>query len=193
MSSEGCYETISDESIRAPATIAISPNQLASIAELSKTKRYALYEDVCRGNLQPYFDISCRPITKKAEDDMELVSDIATWGEKYLHCFENGLYRCARCSNPLYSSEDKWKGPCRWPSFRNCVQFATPRDNTHNDDNHHHPTSTIGISTATVSPYNNYSVEVREVYCGKCDLFIGHMFADGKAKGDAHRDAHWRH
>jgi len=44
-----------------------------------------------------------------------------------------------------------------------------------------------------VKPYNNYSVTVKEVYCGNCDLFIGHQFEDAKDKGDKHPNAHWRH
>ena len=56
-----------------PATIAITPTQLASIAELPKTKRFALYEQVSEDDLRHYHAISCRPITKRAEDDMELV------------------------------------------------------------------------------------------------------------------------
>ncbi len=52
--------------------------------ELEKLKKYSKYEDITLDNRENYFLISCRPITKKAEDDMELVSDIVTWGEKYL-------------------------------------------------------------------------------------------------------------
>ena len=65
-----------------------------------------------------YFNLSCRPITKEVEDDMELLSDLVTWGERYLNNFESGVYDCARCSNQLYSSQDKYRGPCVWPSFR---------------------------------------------------------------------------
>lgn len=164
-----------DVEIRPPATHAITPNQLASIAELPRTKKFAKYEEVCReGKLEHYFAISCRPITKKAEDDMELVSDLVTWGEKYLHHWERGVYCCARCAQPLYQSVDKWKGPCVWPSFRKSV---TP----------------LAISTTQVYPYNAYEVVVKEVYCGQCHLFIGHMFEDGKQKGDHHPEARWRH
>ena len=48
------------------------------------------------------------------------------------------------------------------------------------------------VDLATVTDYNNYSVTVKEVYCKKCNLFIGHAFEDGKAKGDVHPNAHWR-
>jgi hypothetical protein len=157
-----------------PALSATSSSQRASLAELPKHKKFAHYERVTLHYKEPYFQISCRPITKSAEDDMELVSDILTWGELYLYHYEAGIYKCARCKNSLYHSSSKWKGPCVWPSFRA-------------------PVSADATSTTEVYPYNNYSVVVKEVYCSKCDLFLGHQFEDGVVKGDDHPKAHWRH
>jgi peptide-methionine (R)-S-oxide reductase len=166
-----------EEEILEPCLFASNKNQLNSLAEKykeHKLKKYSLYEDITLDNLTNYHLISCRPITKKAEDDMELVSDIITWGELYLNNWNKGIYKCSRCNHKLYSSDDKWKGPCVWPSFRN------PIDNE-------------SISTTIVYPYNNYKVIVKEVYCNKCNLFIGHQFEDGKEKGDDHQNARWRH
>jgi hypothetical protein len=160
--------------IHPPASIAKSVYQKRSLAELSLMRKYRHYEDISVDDRTNYFNISCRPITKKAEDDMELVSDIITWGEMYLHHWEKGTYRCARCSIALYSSEDKWVGPCVWPSFRKPI-----------DDD--------AISATEVFPYNRYTVTVKEVYCSKCDLFLGHQFEDGALKGDRHPNARWRH
>ena len=162
------------DDISPPAIIASTPAQKNSIAELSLQRRYALYERITYEDRSLYFSISCRPITKRAEDDMELISDIITWGEEHLHNFNNGVYKFARCALPLYSSQEKWKGPCVWPSFRSqlCVDAT---------------------STTEVYPYNNYIVTVKEVYCSRCDLFIGHQFEDGRTKGDEHPSARWRH
>lgn len=104
----------------------------------------------------------------------ELLSDIVTWGEKYLHHWEQGTYYCAGCANPLYSSEDKYKGPCIWPSFRKPIDDAS------------------SLLARVVFPYNKYTVTVKEVYCKKCLLFVGHQFEDAVAKGDTHPDARWR-
>lgn len=134
------YETVEDHEPRPPATIALSALQKGSIAELRPQQKHALYENVCRGDLENYFRVSCRPITKKAEDDMELLSDIVTWGERYLHHWEQGVYLCSRCHYPLYQSQDKYKGPCVWPSFRESI----------------HPEA---ISTVEVSPlYSSLSL-----------------------------------
>jgi peptide-methionine (R)-S-oxide reductase len=157
-----------------PAIKASTENQFKSLSELPKKKKYALYEQLNLDNLSIYHKVSCRPITVKAENDMELLSDILTWGEQYLKHWEEGVYNCSRCCQPLYSSTDKYRGPCVWPSFRK-------------------PIYSNSISTTVVYPYNSYKVTVKEVYCGKCDLFIGHQFEDAKLKGDNHINAHWRH
>ena len=162
----------------APYKVAVTQNQKDSIAEFHLAKKYALYERITVDNLENYHRISCRPITVNAENDMELVSDIVTWGERYRHHWESGIYHCSRCLAPLYSSEDKWDGPCVWPSFRKPVEDG----------------SEINTLNITVYPYNSYTTTiVREVYCKKCDLFIGHCFNDGRMKGDHHPEALWRH
>ena len=99
-----------------PATSATNASQRASLAELPKLRRLALYEDA-NENRSIYHDVSCKPITEKAEADMELLSDIFTQGETFLHHFTHGTYKCSRCHNKLFASKDKWKGPCVWPSF----------------------------------------------------------------------------
>eukprot|EP01038_Epipyxis_sp_PR26KG_P011353 gene11353-15224_t len=161
--------------INPPATIAVSDNQKASTSENPKRIKYPIYESITEENLTGYHKISCKPITITAENDMELISDIVTWGERYLHHWKSGIYICSRCENPLYSSDDKYKGPCIWPSFRKPI---------HNDDS---------IHAIEVYPYNKYEVCVKEIYCKNCDLFIGHQFEDAKLKGDIHPNAHWRH
>ena len=162
------------EEIRPPALKAETIAQKESVAELRKRAKYTKYESVTLENRSVYHRVSCRPITKTAEDDMELLSDIVTWGEMYLHHWKEGVYSCSRCNNPLYRSNDKYRGPCVWPSFRKPIH-----DNA--------------ITAVTVSPYNSYTVTVKEVYCSKCDLFVGHQFQDGRIKGDTHPDACWRH
>lgn len=120
-----------------------------------------------------YFLLSEFPISREAEDDMELLSDIVTWGEIFNPVFQKGIYTCARCDNKLYCSEDKWKGPCVWPSFRKAITAES-------------------VFSVDVAEYNGYSCTVRERYCGICKLFLGHQFEDGIIKGDTHPDARWR-
>ncbi len=53
-----------------PARVAVNSSQLASLAELPKIKKYAIYESLTEDNIEPYLQVSCYPITVKAEDDM---------------------------------------------------------------------------------------------------------------------------
>lgn len=201
-----------------------------SIAYLPQNKKWALYEELCRGyesrapppatplavaeaeaeengsgckrvvsDLSVYHSVSCMPITKVAEDDLELLSDIVSWGEEYLKHFEKGVYACSRCCNALYDSSDKYTGPCVWPSFRSFITntTATTSDTTTTTAT---TATTSAIATAgvpmqliAVEGYNGYTCHVDELYCGRCALFIGHRFEDGKEKGDVHWEARWRH
>ncbi|CAE8595416.1 unnamed protein product [Polarella glacialis] len=95
--------------------------------------------------------------------------------EGYLEHWETGVYNCGRCSRALYSSAEKWRGPCAWPSFR-C------------------PTGAGAISERPVQGYSRYQCAVLEVYCGNCRLFIGHSFEDAREKGDSGAECTgWRH
>ena len=144
-----------------------------SISGLPGQKKYALYNEVSLESRDDDHNVSCRPISTIAEGDMELLSDIVTWGELYLHHFEQGAYACSRCENILYFSDDKFRGPCRWPSFRKsaCIE---------------------SLIMDPISSYNGYTVEVNEIYCKQCLLFIGHSFRDGNCY-DKHIEAEWRH
>lgn len=104
---------------------------------------------------------------------MEMLSDLATWGERFLHHWEEGTYVCARCNQALYHSRDKWSGPCIWPSWRRGLVGA--------------------VSEAPLLSYNSYTCNVSELYCGRCDLFLGHKFDDARYHGDTHPNARWRH
>jgi hypothetical protein len=58
------------EDIQPPVRQATNPSQLGSLAELPKRKKYAIFETLTEDHCEPYHDVSCFPITVKAEDDM---------------------------------------------------------------------------------------------------------------------------
>ena len=70
---------------------------------------------------------------------------------------EKGLYLCAGCGTPLFSSETKFKSGTGWPSFY--APF-----NEENVD------TEIDVS---------YGMKRTEVLCSKCKGHLGHVFEDG--------------
>ena len=67
-----------------------------------------------------------------------------------------GMFRCAGCGEPLFSSETKFESGTGWPSFYQPVENAVGTT----EDRGHFMTRT-------------------EVHCQKCGGHLGHVFPDG--------------
>lgn len=76
-------------------------------------------------------------------------------GEYNLH-FDDGVYKCAACGNPLYKSDAKFESGCGWPAFDKEIEGAVERrrDTTH------------GMIRT-------------EILCANCGSHLGHVFDDG--------------
>ena len=70
-----------------------------------------------------------------------------------------GVYRCACCGAPLFSSDDKYDSGSGWPSFTAPIE---PEHVSFKDDNSHF-------------------MRRIEVLCSRCDAHLGHVFDDGPA------------
>jgi len=78
---------------------------------------------------------------------------------EYWSTKSKGLYRCAGCGQPLFTSDTKFDSGTGWPSFwQPCTQgnVGTRLDSSH-------------------------SVQRMEVLCSRCGGHLGHVFADGPA------------
>lgn len=76
---------------------------------------------------------------------------------KYWNNKETGMYHCAACDNPLFSSETKYDAGCGWPSFYEAIDngnIKTAKDLSH-------------------------GMQRIEIMCAKCGGHLGHVFDDG--------------
>ena len=78
----------------------------------------------------------------------------AYWDEK-----TPGVYLCAACGNPLFTSEAKFDSGCGWPSF------FQPLDDKRIEE----------------QADNSHFMKRTEVHCARCGAHMGHVFPDGPA------------
>ena len=74
----------------------------------------------------------------------------------YWHTHEKGIYFCAACSNPLFSSDAKYDSGTGWPSFWQ-------------------PIGGDAVSAASHSSFGGGT----EITCARCGSHLGHVFDDG--------------
>lgn len=76
---------------------------------------------------------------------------------KYWDNTEKGVYRCAACDTPLFSSDTKYKSGSGWPSFFDPIK----KENVD-----------LVVDTS-------FGMVREEVVCSKCGGHLGHVFNDG--------------
>ena len=76
---------------------------------------------------------------------------------KYYDHHEDGMYRCACCGAPLFSSDTKFESGTGWPSF-------------------YEPASQQNVRAETDA---SFFMKRTEVLCANCDAHLGHVFPDG--------------
>ncbi len=82
----------------------------------------------------------------------------APFSGKYVHEKKDGMYKCAACGNPLFSSDAKFDSGTGWPSFKDALPGAVK----------FHQDRSLGMART-------------EVVCANCNSHLGHVFDDGPA------------
>ena len=110
------------------------------------TKKVQKSEDQWKGELDPeLYRIAREKGTEPA------------FSGKYYECDDDGVYHCAACDNPLFTSDTKYHSGSGWPSFYEPISEDSL---VYNDDTSH-------------------GMRRTEVCCGACDAHLGHVFPDG--------------
>ncbi len=86
----------------------------------------------------------------------------APFSSEYLHLEDDGIFHCAVCNAPIFSTEQKFDSGTGGPSFPDPVSKAAV---TLHEDTSHGMTRT-------------------EVRCANCDAHLGHVFPDGPNNKD---------
>jgi peptide-methionine (R)-S-oxide reductase len=76
---------------------------------------------------------------------------------KYWNVKEDGMYHCAGCGAPLFSSDTKFESGTGWPSF-------------------YEPALAENVEVLTDTSHGMTRTEVR---CANCGGHLGHVFDDG--------------
>ena len=76
---------------------------------------------------------------------------------KYNDFYEEGVYVCSNCDQKLFTSDQKFKSGCGWPSFSEQI-----------DD--------LAI---TFKEDHSHGMNRVEIICSRCDAHLGHIFDDG--------------
>jgi peptide-methionine (R)-S-oxide reductase len=76
---------------------------------------------------------------------------------KFLHNKEKGIYACAVCNEPLFSSKTKFDSGTGWPSFYDVLE----KNKVELKDDY------------------RFFMHRIEVKCAKCGSHLGHVFDDG--------------
>jgi peptide-methionine (R)-S-oxide reductase len=100
-----------------------------------------------------------RKLTPTQYDVLRQQGTEAPFTGKYVNEKADGMYHCAACGAPLFSSDTKFESGTGWPSF----------------------TEPALIESVNLRQDNSHGMRRIEVTCANCGGHLGHVFDDGPA------------
>ncbi|CAH1098879.1 unnamed protein product [Psylliodes chrysocephalus] len=76
----------------------------------------------------------------------------------YNKVYDEGLYVCIVCDQPLFSSDTKYDNGCGWPAFNDVLDQGK-----------------IKLAPDFIDGNMSYSKPLKEVTCSMCDSHLGHL------------------
>ena len=79
------------------------------------------------------------------------------WSGEFLHVDSDGVFHCAGCDSPLFSTQNKFDSGSGWPSFDRAKADGTIIEHTD----------------------RSFGMARTEIVCARCGGHLGHVFPDG--------------
>jgi peptide-methionine (R)-S-oxide reductase len=137
--------------------ILLFTGNLAIYAQQQDENKNPYYKPADQGKLNVSDAQWKKVLIPKVYDIMREKGTEAPNSGPYVHNEKKGIYYCAACGHPLFSSAAKFDSHTGWPSFYQSLNEAS-------------------IVTAKD---NSYGMERDEVLCARCGGHLGHVFDDG--------------
>ena len=157
-------QKVDDESSAVPAEESGGeggPEQTSSGSMMDSEKSRLDKSDVPREKVEPELELSEDKWRERLTDkEYQILRQSGTeraFTGELLKQKTEGIYVCAGCGKPLFSSEHKFESGTGWPSY-----YTMPEDSTVGDV----IDDSLGMTRV-------------EVYCKHCGGHLGHVFEDG--------------
>lgn len=98
-----------------------------------------------------------KKLTAEQIEVMQNKGTEAPFSNQYVDFDDKGMYVCANCGTPLFSSESKFHSGSGWPSFSEVISEGTVR----------------------LEEDSSHGMQRTEVVCANCGGHLGHLFDDG--------------
>lgn len=96
---------------------------------------------------------------KLSDDEKRVIEQFGTeprFSSDLLEIEEEGLFKCKKCGNELFTTEEKYESGTGWPSFWDAKNEAVEKKKD-----------------------TSHGMERIEVVCKECGAHLGHVFNDG--------------